>query len=81
MIDIPEEIVVQLEDMQESFCVSELDMPNGVEAVAEPTAMVCHIVFKAEEVEEPVEGAADDADAPATEDGAEDAPKEDGGDS
>lgn len=76
--DIPEEIIVHLEDMQESFCVSELDMPNGVDAVAEPTAMVCHIVFKAEEIEEPAEGAEADA-KDTTEEATEDSPNEDGG--
>ena len=74
--DIPEEIHVDLDSMEESFTVSELEMPANVAAVAGPEELVCHLVFKAEETdetaptegEEGAEGAADGA-APASDDG------------
>ena len=51
---IPEEISVNLDAMEESFTVVELVMPENVEAVPAPDALVCHLVFKAEEEEEAV---------------------------
>lgn len=85
--DIPEEIAVDLDAMEESFTISELVMPEKVAAVAAPTDLVCHLVFKAEEEEEvaPVEGeegaegAPEGADAPAPEESAGDAAGGDGG--
>lgn len=52
--DIPEEIPVDIGSMEESFTVSEITLPDKVEAVAGPDELVCHLVFKAEEEEEPV---------------------------
>ncbi len=50
--DIPEEVIVQMDEMEESFNVSELELPTEITAVASPETVVCHIVFKAEEEEE-----------------------------
>jgi large subunit ribosomal protein L25 len=85
--DIPEEIPVNLDAMEESFTVAELVMPDNVEAVPAPEALVCHLVFKAEEEEEevPVEGiegeeaAPDAADAPPTSEGGAEDPSASGG--
>lgn len=69
--DIPEEIIVNLDEMEESLNVGELTMPENVEAVPTPETLVCHIVFKAEEEEETtgevVEGEEGDGAAPAAE--------------
>ena len=54
--DIPEEVVVDLDGMEESFTVAELNMPENVAAVAAPGDLVCHLVFKAIEEEAPAEG-------------------------
>ena len=85
--DIPEEIVVNLDEMEESLNVGELTLPDNIEAVPPPETLVCHIVFKAEEEEAPsavdLEGAegevAGDESAPA--DGGDAAGADDGGDS
>jgi len=50
--DIPEEVIVQMDEMEESFNVGELELPTEISAVAPPETVVCHIVFKAEEEEE-----------------------------
>ena len=50
--DIPEEVIVQMDEMEESFNVGELELPTEIKAVAPPETVVCHIVFKAEEEEE-----------------------------
>ena len=46
--DIPEDIVVQMDEMEESFTVGELDLPEGVRATTDPKDRVCHIIFKDE---------------------------------
>lgn len=70
--NIPEEVVVDLDDMEESFTISELTMPENVVAVAGPDELVCHLVFKAVEAEEPAAGeeGAEGGDAPADGDAA-----------
>ena len=46
---IPEEILVQMDEMEESLNIGELSLPDTVKAVASPETVVCHIVIKAEE--------------------------------
>jgi large subunit ribosomal protein L25 len=75
--DIPEEVIVQMDEMEESFNVGELELPSEIKAVAPPETVVCHIVFKAEEEEETdAEDGAEGADGAAPEGG--DAGKSDG---
>ena len=50
--DIPEEIMVDMDGMEESLNIGELKLPDGVSPVAGPETVMCHIVFKAEEEEE-----------------------------
>ena len=57
--DIPEEIVVDMDGMEESLTIGEVTLPEGVTAVAGPNTTMCHIFIKAEEPDEPVEGAED----------------------
>ena len=63
--DIPEEILVQMDDMEESLTVGELNLPDGV-TPADADARVCHIIFKAagasdDEDGEDAEGESDEA--------------------
>ena len=75
--DIPEEVVVQMDEMEESLNVGELELPANIEAVASAETVVCHIVFKAEEEDDTAtEEGADAADGAAPEGG--DAGKSDG---
>lgn len=46
--DIPEDIVVQMDEMEESYTVGELNLPEGVRPTTDPKDRVCHIIFKAE---------------------------------
>ena len=72
--DIPEEVIVQMDEMEESFNVGELELPSEIKAVAPPETVVCHIVFKAEE-EEAESGAEDGAEgAEATPEGGDGKP-------
>lgn len=48
---IPDEIEVDLSEMEQSFNVSEIKMPAGVVPVDDPEALVAHITFVAEEAE------------------------------
>lgn len=74
--DIPEDVMVQMDEMEESLNISELDLPSNINAVASPETVVCHIVFKAEEEEE--ESTAVESDAGAAEDGEAGKAKSDG---
>jgi large subunit ribosomal protein L25 len=74
--DIPEDVMVQMDEMEESFNVGELELPSEIKAVASPETVVCHIVFKAEEEEE--ESTAVESDAGAAEDGEAGKAKSDG---
>ena len=48
---IPDELVVDLSDMERAFTIADIPLPPGVKAVDDPETVVAHITFVAEEAE------------------------------
>lgn len=48
---IPDEIVVDISDMERQFTIGDIDLPPGVTAIDDPETVVAHITFVSEEAE------------------------------